>query len=140
MSDRPRFVFDANAVVSAALFKGSTPDRALRLALSSGQTLLSSESVAELLDVLARPKFDRYLTRQERDLFLTKLIQRGTLVDVVELVQACRDSDDDKYLALAAAGQAACIVSGDNDLLTLKSFRGIPILSPVEFLASSQDQ
>ncbi len=83
MSDRPRFVFDANTVVSAALFKGSTPDRALRRALSRGQIMLSSESVAELLDVLARPKFDQYLTRQERDLFLTKLIQRGILVDVV---------------------------------------------------------
>jgi len=136
MSDKPRFVFDANTVVSAALFKGSTPDRALRAALSTGELLLSSESVAELREVFARPKFDRYVTRQERDVFLTKLIQRGTLVDVVEPVRACRDPDDDKYLSLAAAGQAASIVSGDDDLLALKSFRGSPILSPAEFLAS----
>jgi len=135
MNDRQRLVFDANTLVSAALSKGSTPDRALRLALSSGQLLFSSESIAELRDVLARPKFDRYLTRQERDLFLTRLIQRGTLVEVVERVQVCRDPEDDKYLALAADGQAAGIISGDNDLLALKSFRGIPILSPADFVA-----
>jgi hypothetical protein len=138
MSDKPRFVCDANTLISAALFKGSTPDRALRLALSSGDLLLSRESLAELRDVLARPKFDRYLSRLERDVFLTKLIQRAILIDTVELVQACRDPDDDKYLALAATGQAACIVSGDDDLLALKSFRGIPIHSPAEFLASSR--
>ena len=136
MSDKPRFVFDANILVSAVLFKDSTPDNAFRLALARGRLLLTEETVAELQEILARPKFDRYVTAEERDVFLTKLIQRGTLIVVLESVQACRDPRDDKYLALAAAGQAASIVSGDADLLSLKVFRGIPILAPAEFIAS----
>jgi len=140
MSDSPRVVCDANTIVSAALFKGSTPDRALRFALGSGQLLLSTDTIKELQDVLARSKFDRYLTRPDRDLFLAKLIQRAVLVEVTESVEVCRDPRDDKYLALAAAGQASQIVSGDADLLILKSFRGIPILAPAQFLASVEPE
>ncbi len=136
MSDRPRFVFDANTIISAALFKGSTPDQALRLALTCGELVMSAECVAELQEVLARAKFDRYLTADERDIFLTKLIQRGSLITVSESVPVCRDPRDDKYLALAAAANAASLVSGDQDLLILRSFGGIPILSPAEFVAS----
>lgn len=135
MSDRPRFVIDASTVVSAALFAGSTPDQAIRLALASGDVLLSVETIGELRDVLARPKFDRYLTRDERDLLLTKLIQRGVVIEITESVQACRDPRDDKYLALAVSGHATCIISGDVDLLSLHPFREMPILSAAEFLA-----
>jgi predicted nucleic acid-binding protein len=49
-------------------------------------------------------------------------------------IQACRDPKDDKFLALAAAGTAACIVSGDGDLLALNPFRGIPIITPADFV------
>ncbi len=47
----------------------------------------------------------------------------------------CRDPDDDKVLALAIAAQADLIVSGDNDLLVLQPFKGIPILSPAQAAA-----
>ena len=49
-------------------------------------------------------------------------------------MQACRDSDDDKFLELAVSESAACIVSGDKDLLVLSPFRGIPIMRPAAFL------
>lgn len=46
----------------------------------------------------------------------------------------CRDPSDDRMLELAVAGGAAAIIAGDQDLLTLSPFRGIPILSPRAFL------
>ncbi|OFZ70705.1 MAG: putative toxin-antitoxin system toxin component, PIN family [Betaproteobacteria bacterium RBG_16_58_11] len=46
----------------------------------------------------------------------------------------CRDPDDDAVLAAAIAGQVDLIVSGDDDLLCLKQFQNIPILSPAEVL------
>jgi predicted nucleic acid-binding protein len=49
-------------------------------------------------------------------------------------VTACRDSNDDKFLALALAIKANCIVTGDQDLLVLHPFQGIPILTPADFL------
>ncbi len=42
----------------------------------------------------------------------------------------CRDADDDAVLAVAIAGQTNFIVSGDDDLLSLKDYRDIPIITP----------
>jgi uncharacterized protein len=46
---------------------------------------------------------------------------------------ACRDPDDIKVLSPALASKAEYIVTGDKDLLVLKKFEGIPILSPRSF-------
>jgi predicted nucleic acid-binding protein len=43
-----------------------------------------------------------------------------------------RDADDDAVLALTVAARADLIVSGDRDLLSLASYRGIPIVDPAE--------
>lgn len=45
----------------------------------------------------------------------------------------CRDPDDDIVLATALTGKAVCIITGDQDLLTLKKFSEIDILSPSAF-------
>jgi predicted nucleic acid-binding protein len=51
-------------------------------------------------------------------------------------IQACRDPDDDRLLELAVDGRATHLVTGDADLLALHPFRGIPILTPADFLAA----
>lgn len=43
--------------------------------------------------------------------------------------QVSRDADDDAVLACALAARADLVVSGDDDLLSLKSFNGIPIFT-----------
>ena len=136
MSQPPdqRFVFDTNALVSGLLMPNSIPAQALTWAGEHGVILTSLDLLNELRAVLSRPKFDRYLTRDERDVFLASLIRDSVLVDIVERVAACRDPKDDHVLELAVNGQATCIVSGDNDLLILHPFRGMPILKPADFL------
>ena len=54
--------------------------------------------------------------------------------------QVCRDVDDDKFLALAAAGRADALISGDRDLLVLGSHEGVPVLTPSQFLERFQEQ
>ncbi len=44
----------------------------------------------------------------------------------------CRDPDDDAILALALAARVELIVSGDDDLLALGNFQGVPIVSPAQ--------
>ena len=56
------------------------------------------------------------------------------MVEIAETFTDCRDAKDNKFLELAVSGKADCIVSGDADLLVLNPFRGIPILTPREFL------
>lgn len=136
MTFEPRYVFDTSTVVSALLFAESIPGQALFGALGRGIVLVSSATFTELCKVLARSKFDNYVTRAERDQFLAMLLCEATLVDVNETIRACRDPRDDQFLELAVAGHAAGLVSSDQDLLALNPFRGIPIQTPAQFLTS----
>ncbi len=131
-----RFVCDVNVIISAVLIPGSKPDRALRKAQDLGQLLVSESIWLELEQVLARPKFNRYTTPEERNDFLVDLSETVQFIDVTEQINECRDPKDNKYLELALSGQAECIVTGDDDLLVLNPWRGIEILTVQEFLAS----
>jgi hypothetical protein len=140
MTDKQRYVFDTNVLVSAALFYESTPDRALTAALSKGSILLSQETAEELKGVLMRPKFNRYVSIEARNLFLAALLQNAAILEPGEQIRACRDPKDDKWLEVAVAGRATCVITGDNDLLTLDPFRGIRIVTPAQFLESVAKQ
>lgn len=129
-----RFVLDTNVVVSALLLRDSVPRQAFDKALGQGTILLSLPVIFELADVLSRNKLNRYLLEEERMRFLVSLLKEAELAQVSEIITACRDAKDDKFLELAVSGRASCIVSGDADLLDLSPFRGIPILTPREFL------
>ncbi len=140
MDPEPGVVFDTNAIVSALLFEQSVPGKAFCAALDRRRILLSQATVAELSEVLGRDKFDRYLTPEEREQFLVMLVREGIVVEITEQIRACRDPTDDKFLELAVCGQASCVVSGDRDLLSLHPFRGIPILTPAQFLESLPEE
>jgi uncharacterized protein len=53
---------------------------------------------------------------------------------------SCRDPKDEPIVGLAVAAGAGCLVSGDNDLLAMKSYEGVPILSPRDFYTLLQSQ
>lgn len=128
------FVFDTNTLISAALFSQSIPRQALDKALLMGFVLVSEPTTVELLAVLLRTKFDRYLQREKRELFLASLLQQTQLIAIVEAITACRDVKDDKFLEVAVNGRATALVTGDDDLLVLHPYRGIAIVNPRDFL------
>ena len=129
-----RVVFDTNVVISAMLLPLSIPRRALDRAMREGRPLLSAATTTELNEVIHLPKFDKYLSEEERIEFLTTLVHEAELVNVVETVTDCRDPRDNKFLELAVSGRATHIVTGDSDLLVLHPFRGIIVVSPSAFL------
>ena len=121
--------------MSAALFKNSSPRQAFDKAMTTGQIMMSTATLAELQEIFNRPKFDRYLSKSLRTDFLNALI---TVIETVEIIQSfsvCRDPKDDKFLELAVNGNADYIVTGDRDLLVLNPFQNIAILSVSKFLA-----
>jgi putative PIN family toxin of toxin-antitoxin system len=134
MNQDERFVLDTNVIVSALLFSDSAPGQAFFRALKRGRILLSWVVLRELSDVLSRDKFNPYLLPEERQRFLGSLLREASLIDVTDELRVCRDPKDDKFLDLATAGKAACIVTGDKDLLALHPFREIPIVTPAQFL------
>ena len=129
-----RLVFDTNVIVSALLLPDSLPRRAFDKALERGTLLLSLPALTELNEGLARRRFDKYLLEEERMRFLATLVKASEVVSVTETISDCRDPRDNKFLESAVSGRADCIISGDQDLLALNPYRGIPVLTPKEFL------
>ncbi|MGB6157329.1 MAG: putative toxin-antitoxin system toxin component, PIN family [Acidobacteriaceae bacterium] len=132
-----RVVFDTSPLVSAVIRPESIPWQALRRAFLSGEVCASAQTLAEMEEVLERSRFDRYLDRPTRRAAAEQVRRdcRMFVMDRVDASPPCRDSRDNKFLALALIANADAIVSSDEDLLTLHPWRGIPILAPTQFLA-----
>lgn len=132
-----RAIIDTNVLVSGFLWRNA-PHTLLDQVRNGELTLVISPALlAELADVIGRPKFDTILVRSNtsRSRTLDELRRLTEVVEPPPLPQpVCRDPDDDEILAAAIAAQVDLIVSGDNDLLSLKHYQNIPILSPADAL------
>ena len=69
-----------------------------------------------------RSKFDKYVTREIRTLFTTKILTESLTILPTVKHSLCRDPKDDKFLDLAHASAATYLITGDQDLLVLKKF------------------
>ena len=96
--------------------------------------LFSDETFAELRSQFHRRKFDAYVGRKVRAVWLAQLQAVSEWVSIAGAKLGCRDPDDDKLLETALMGQAECLVTGDRDLLVMSPFHGVPILTPGRFL------
>jgi putative PIN family toxin of toxin-antitoxin system len=134
MRGRERIVADTNCLVSRLLLPSSVPGDAVRKAVDSGLLLVSEATMNELADVLARSKFDRYVSLADRQQFLRLLGRLAEFVPIVYPVRECRDPEDDKFLEVALNGKADLILTGDADLLALHPWQGIAILPPARYL------
>lgn len=125
-------VLDSNVWISALEF-GGVPGRAVTRALTVDQLALSDFIEQELLRVLVH-KFGREQTalRNLLDELLTGALRIETFGSITG---ACRDPHDDRILESAVAANARLLVAGDKDLLALKTFREISIVTPAEYLA-----
>ena len=131
-----RVVLDTNVLISAVLRPGSQPPGVLDAVRRANSILLfSAESYEELRSRVLRPKFDKYVGREGRFVFLAQLVAVSEWVSIAGAKLGCRDPDDDKILETALMGEADCVVSGDRDLLNMSPFCGIPIVTPSGFLA-----
>ena len=128
-------IMDTNVLISAALRRDGRP-RAVVDAMweERGVLLFSDETFDELRTRLFLPKFDRYVSREGRAVYLAQLEAVSERVPIVGAKLGCRDPDDDKLLETALMGAADCLVTGDWDLLEMSPFQNIPILTPTDFL------
>jgi len=132
-----RVVLDTNVLISALLQPKGPPRAAVDAVRTAGGVLLFSEpTFNELRTRLERPKFDKYVSREGRALFLVQLEAVSEWVSITGARMGCRDLDDDKLLETAMMGEADCLVTGDRDLLVMSSFQKSPISSPADFLAA----
>ena len=128
-----RIVLDTNVVLSALLWRG-TPYSLLQHIASDTQCQLftSPALIDELADVLSRPALLKRLHLINRSTLdvLGDYVRASTVLTPPPLPQSvCRDPDDDALLALARFVRADLVVSGDQDVLVLHPFEGVPILA-----------
>lgn len=125
-----RVLLDTNVLVSAVLF-GGLPRRLLDHVIRGGVELVTGVALLdEFEDVLhERFAFDRSAARLTR----AEIEAVADLAEPTTVASVCRDADDDVVLATAVAGNATMIVTGDRDLLVLRSHDGIDICTPRQF-------
>lgn len=133
-----RIAVDTNVFIST-IIKPENKVGMIIVRMRNGEyTLLYSLGVLEeILEVVTRDKiWKRYrLTEETLNAFVNSIITYGERVQVLTVLNVCRDPDDNMLLALALDGRADYIVSGDRDLLDLSIFQDIPIIKPAEFLS-----
>jgi len=125
-----RVVLDSNVLVAALATRGACAELFARV-LAVHEYAVDDNLKGEVVRVLR----DKFRVPDARIAEVVALIE-STAVSVVAPVldaPACRDPDDDRVLALALAFAADVLVTGDDDLLVLHPWRGIPIVRPRDF-------
>jgi len=133
-------VADTNVLVSGLLWSGPSASLLDRGALRLIGLVTSEEILTELEAVLSRSHLAERLRARGQTVAEVMRTYRAVAQIVepapVEMPAALRDPKDLPVLRCAVGAKADAIVSGDKDLLVLKEFAGIPILTPRQFLTS----
>jgi putative PIN family toxin of toxin-antitoxin system len=125
-----KVVLDTNVLLAAFATRGLC-EAVFAACLASHEIVLSEHILGELHRHL-RGKFK--VPPRQVDAILAFLRDNATVVTPAKVpANACRDRSDLAVLGTALAAGADCLVTGDRDLLDLKTFHGIPILSPRAF-------
>ena len=122
-----RLVLDANVLLAGFGTRGLC-EALLAICLESHHLIVSSHLLTETR---------RYLTTKFKvpaaraDEIIAFLREQAEVVKPAQVpTGACRDPDDLPVLGTAIAGRAGMLVTGDKDLLVLKDYSGIPIVTP----------
>ena len=133
-----RAVLDANVYVGAVVRPEGPPGQLIDRFLRGGafEIVVSQAIVEEVLRALRYPKVRKYIRPGlDPELWFEDIVVLSHLVAADrEFESASKDADDDKYIAVAIEGRAGFVVAGDSDLLDLKQYDTIRIVSPRVFL------
>ena len=128
-------VLDTNVLIAAFIARGVCAEL-LEHCILQHEVVVSQP----ILDELGRHLVGKFKFSQEvADEVLNVLRSQTRIVAPRPLEQSvCRDPDDDNILAVAISAECDCIITGDEDLLILKKYEGIDILSPRDFLSKER--
>ena len=128
-----RLVLDTNVLVSAILSPASISAKILNWGEDNGVILYSTATLTEVLSVLGRSKFSKYIDHDDIDGLSIRIKTVWLFVEILNQVQLCRDPKDDKFIDLALNGKASHLITGDSDLLVLNPVENTSIINPRTF-------
>jgi len=127
-----RVVFDSNIFISALVIPGCQAEKAIfKLIDSQDFLILSKPVIDEILSVLAR-KFGR--DREAVSRVAVYLAGLGEIIHPIRGIKILKDDPDNRILECAISGKADMIVAGDKQMLALKEYKGIKIITLKEYL------
>ena len=125
-------VFDTNVLIAAIITEGIC-SKLLHRARAGEFSLISCPFIMKELRRILSKKFR--LSQEESALAMEPI--SGAISQVIEhnikIANICRDASDDNIIACAVAAKADYLVSGDSDLLEIKSYKDIKIITPRDF-------
>jgi len=131
-------ILDANVIISGTIMSHGAAFQILKSWEKGEFALIVSEPILQEIEQVfhyPRIKDKRHLTEQEIQAVLKTLktysIQTPAKIQIDAIPE---DPQDNKFIIAAIEGEADYIVSGDRHLKSLKSYQGIAIVSPSEFI------
>ena len=126
-----KIVIDTN-IVASAIFFGGRPRKLLELLLqrelSAFITREIIEEYQETIEFLQNEYPSKPITVP-----LTQIIAACNMIETTSRVKVCRDPDDDKFFACALDSRSLYIVSGDKDLLAVKQYKDVQVVTVAQF-------
>ena len=132
-----KLVLDTNTIVSAFFWEGNEAELFRKIEQGKAKLYITSEILKEVEEVIKRPKFDKVMKNAglTPDQIMQKIVSLSHLVIAPKFnIKVCRDEKDNKFLECAESVKADYLVSGDEDLLSLEEYKGIPITRTGEIL------
>jgi putative PIN family toxin of toxin-antitoxin system len=127
-------VFDTNVLIAAIITEGIC-SKLLHRARADEFSLISCPFIMKELRRILSKKFR--LSQEESASAMEPINE--AISQVIEhnlkITDICRDANDDNIIACAVAAKADYLVTGDSDLLEIKSYQGVTILTPRDFEA-----
>jgi putative PIN family toxin of toxin-antitoxin system len=134
-----RAVVDTNILIRSLIKPQGTVGPIISRLRDGDYTLVySAPLVDELVAKLSLPRIQvKYHIRlEEIEALVALIVLQGEKVIPTRKVRVCRDPKDDMFIEAALAGEAQVVVTGDDDLLTLKEFETVRFVTPRAFLAA----
>lgn len=125
-----KLVLDTNTFISAFFWEGNEAQLLRKIEEGRARLVITKEILSEIEEVIKRPKFSEVMriANSTPDQILQKIVSLSHLIAPKIEVRVCRDEKDNKFLECAESAKAGYIISGDEDLLSLKEYKGIPIV------------
>lgn len=127
-----RVVFDTNIFISAFAISGSLAERAILKIIEGGDILvISKEIIDEVLSVLSL----KFSHDQEAVSHVAVILSElGELVKPTRKISIFKDDPDNRILECAIHGKADVLVTGDKEMLKVREYQGIRVMSLREYI------
>lgn len=130
-----RVVIDTNVLISAIFWTGKPKYLLNQVRLGKLTFLTSKTLLAELKGILTRQDKPFRLSVAEAEQVAVAMRDLAEIVEPRQRLSICQDEEDNRVLECAAEGHAEWIITGDLQLLGLRSFQGMPLVTVASFLS-----